>query len=81
MKNVYNDYKIENDTIEAAEAAEQENPLPQFKAKEEKPKPVTYDEKGDVYKRQANGSAFFCLLSRSRGRRPVIRNQAGGAGT
>lgn len=46
MKNVY-DYKIENDTVEAAEAAEQENPLPQFQ-REEKPKPVSYDEKGNV---------------------------------
>lgn len=45
MKNVY-DYKIENDTVEAAEAAEQENPLPQFQ--QEKPKPVSYDEKGNI---------------------------------
>ena len=48
MKNVYNDYKIENDTVEAAEAAQQENPLPQFQTREEKPKPVSYDEKGYV---------------------------------
>lgn len=45
MKNVYNDYKIENDTVEAAE---QSNPMPQFQEQEEKPKAVSYDEKGYV---------------------------------
>ena len=44
MKNVYNDYKIENDTVESAEYAD---PMPQFQ-KEEKPKVVSYDEKGYV---------------------------------
>lgn len=46
MKNVY-DYKIENDTVEAAREAEEANPLPQFE-KEVKQKPVSYDAKGNV---------------------------------
>ena len=60
MKNVY-DYKIENDTVEAAEAAEQENPLPQFQ-KEEKPKPVSYDEKGNIREDKTGKRLKLALL-------------------
>lgn len=44
MKNVYNDYEIENDTVESMEGQE---PLPQFQQpKQPKKRRVEYDEKG-----------------------------------
>lgn len=44
MKNVYEDYKIENDTVESVE---EQDPLPQFKQeKAPKKRRVEYDEHG-----------------------------------
>ena len=52
MKNVYEDYEIENDT---AESVEELDPLPQFKRETtQKRRRVEYDEKGRKRKDRSN---------------------------
>ncbi|GEM_PF-2496007 len=53
MKNVYNDYEIENDTVESVEEM---NPTPQFQKPEPvKKRRVEYDKKGRVRKDNSMG--------------------------